>query len=84
MNYGVIIIVHEGSIFLISWVYVPMNVSQSNELNELPSIAMQQTGYPQYYVPTNQQTFDNPRTLVPTNENDSTVVCEKYTVLVNN
>ena len=34
---------------------------------------MQQTSYPRNYVSVNQQNFDTPRTLNPTNINDSTV-----------
>ena len=52
-------------------IYVPMNVLQSNELS---CIVKQQTGYPQNYVPTNQQHLDNPGTLALKNKNDSTVV----------
>ena len=37
----------------------------------LSYIVMQQTSFPQIYVPTNQQNFDNPQTLAPTNKNDS-------------
>ena len=33
---------------------------------------MQQIGYLQNNIPTNQQNFDNPQTLAPTNKNDST------------
>lgn len=34
---------------------------------------MQQIDYRQNYIPTNQQNFDNPRILAPTNMNDFTV-----------
>ena len=48
--------------------YVPTNYWQYNELF---CIVMQQTSYPQINAISIQQNFENPRTLVPTNRNDS-------------
>ena len=53
-----------------------MNLCSHDRLqsNELSYIVMQQTIYPRNNVLTNKQNFDNPRTLSPTNKNDSTVI----------
>ena len=55
-------------------IYIPANVSRNNELSY---IFMQQTNYKQNYIPMNQQNFDNPPTLTPTKNNDSTVCHQK-------
>ena len=75
MYCGIIIV--RGCLMLVDFVgfpypriYVPMNVGEGNELS---CIVMLQTSYPRNYVATNQQDFDNPRTLAPTSKNDSTV-----------
>ena len=41
-----------------SQIYILTNVYQSSKLSCIN--VMQQTNYPQNYVPTNQQNFDNP------------------------
>ena len=44
-----------------------------NIVSELSNIMMQQTSYPQNYIPMNKQNFDNPSTLALKNKKDSTV-----------
>ena len=48
----------------ISWVTLAHKFS-SPQSNKLFCIIMQQTGYPQNYVPMNKQNFDKPWTLAP-------------------
>ena len=48
--------------FMSAWMY-----------NKLINCVTQQTSYPRNYVPMNHQNVHNPRTLAPSNENDSTV-----------
>ena len=51
----------------------PTNLCPHNKVMNCVSLILQQTSYPRNYVSTNQQNFDNPWTLDPTNMNDSTV-----------
>ena len=75
-------IMMESSLFMginvcgFGWFPLPTNLRPYERLtkcDELSCIVFQQTSYPWNLFPTNQQNFDNLRSLAPTNKNDSTV-----------